>query len=151
MPMLRIAYDISSRTFTASDELGNEVNYQSVPDEMERPILQALSHGIRPMQGVLMSLGACSGIDIVAILEKQRQAFDTFELTVSGEREQNKIPALWVNAHIDFEFGGQVDPDKVLRAANLSIEKYCSVAEILRRSGCKVTYDVALNGTNLSE
>lgn len=92
-----------------------------------------------------MSLGTCSGIDIVAILEKQRQAFDSFSLKISGEREQDKVPALWVKAHVDFILEGPMDPDKAERAAALSIDKYCSVAETLRRAGCAITYTVHLN------
>jgi putative redox protein len=150
MPEIKIAYDINSRTFTASDENGNHVNFQSVPDGIERPLLDGISHAVRPMQGLLMSLGTCSGIDIVAILEKQRQPFDSFELKVTGEREQDKVPALWLNAHITFILNGALDPDKAQRAAALSIEKYCSVAETLRRAGCIITYDVTLNGNTTS-
>ena len=150
MPTIKITYDISSRTFTASDENNNEVNFQSVPDGMDRPVLNAISHGVRPMQGLLMSLGTCSGIDIVAILEKQRQPFDGFELKVTGEREQDKVPALWVKAQIDFILTGTLDADKVQRAAALSIEKYCSVAETLRRAGCNITYTVTLNGNTVN-
>ena len=150
MPVIHVNYDINSRTFTATDESDNHVNFQSVPDGIERPLLDGVSHSVRPMQGLLMSLGTCSGIDIVAILEKQRQPFDSFELIVTGEREQDKVPALWLKAHITFVLTGTPDPDKVERAAALSIEKYCSVAETLRRAGCIVTYSVTLNRNTAS-
>lgn len=150
MPTINIAYDINSRTFTATDENNNHVNFQSVPDGVERPLLDGVSHSVRPMQGLLMSLGTCSGIDIVAILEKQRQPFEHFALKITGEREQDKVPALWLKAHVDFILTGDLDMDKVQRAAALSIEKYCSVAETLRRAGCVITYSVMLNGTTAS-
>lgn len=149
MPIIHILYHIPSRTFTATDEQHNHVNFQSVPDGTERPQLDGISHDVRPMQSLLMALGTCSGIDIVAILEKQRQAFDRFALTITGEREQDKVPALWVKAHVDFILEGALDNDKVQRAAALSIDKYCSVAETLRRAGCAITYAVHLNGTAL--
>lgn len=149
MPTIRILYDISSRTFTAIDEQSNQVNFQSVPDGMERAQLDAISRGVRPMQSLLMALGTCSGIDIVAILEKQRQAFDRFELNVTGTREEDKVPALWVKAHIEFILDGVLDENKVQRAAALSVEKYCSVAETLRRAGCTVSYGIRLNNTPL--
>lgn len=145
MPVIQIQYDIASRTFEAVDENNNQVNFQSVPDGTERPQRNGVSHSVRPMQGLLMSLGSCSGIDIVAILEKQRQVFDRFALTITGEREQDKVPALWVKTHVDFILEGPLDADKVQRAAALSIDKYCSVAETLRRAGCAVTYTVHLN------
>ncbi|KAA5532415.1 OsmC family protein [Taibaiella lutea] len=145
MPAIHIVYHIANRTFTATDEATNQVNFQSVPDGVERPQLQAVSTGVRPMQSLLMGLGTCSGIDIVDILEKQRQSYDSFELKVTAEREQDKIPALWIKAHIDFILkGDKLDADKVNRAAALSIDKYCSVAETLRRAGCEITYAVHL-------
>lgn len=145
MPTIHITYHKANRTFTAIDEMNNHVNFQSVPDGVERPQLEAISTGVRPMQSLLMGLGTCSGIDIVAILEKQRQEYNDFELKVTAEREQDKVPALWVKAHIDFIMkGNNLDADKVNRAAALSIDKYCSVAETLRRAGCVITYEVHL-------
>ncbi len=144
MPSIYIKYHIAERTFTATDENGNHVNFQSVPDGVERPQLEAVSTGVRPMQGVIMSLGTCSGIDIVSILEKQRQVFDSFDMQIDAEREQDKVPALWTKAHIRFVFTGALDADKANRAAVLSIDKYCSVAETLRRAGCVITYEVSL-------
>lgn len=144
MATIHITYHKANRTFTAIDEMENHVNFQSNPDGVERPAQEAVSTGVRPMQSLLMGLGTCSGIDIVAILEKQRQEYDSFELKVTGEREQEKIPALWVKAHIDFILKGNMDADKVKRAAELSIDKYCSVAETLRRAGCEITYEVHL-------
>ncbi len=78
MPVIHVKYHIANRTFTALDEGGNEVNFQSLPDGVEREPVEAVSRSVRPMQGLIMSLGTCSGIDIVAILEKQRQSFDSF-------------------------------------------------------------------------
>lgn len=145
MPSIHIQYHIPSCTFIAVDENQNQVNFQSVPDGVERPQLDGLSHDVRPMLALLMALGSCSGIDIVAILEKQRQVFDSFALRVTGEREQDKVPALWIKAHVDFILEGPLDADKAQRAAALSIDKYCSVAETLRRAGCAITYTVHLN------
>ena len=142
MNSIHIVYHKANRTFTAIDELDNEVNFQSTPDGIERPELKAISIGVRPMQALLMGLGTCSGIDIVAILEKQRQDYDQLELKVTAEREKDKIPALWIKAHVDFILKGKIDADKAIRAAELSIDKYCSVAETLRRAGCEITYTV---------
>lgn len=146
MPLIKIQYDLPSRTFTATDEADNAANFQSVlPEGASLPVRGALSRSIRPMQGLLMSLGTCSGIDIVSILEKQRQDFSAFSLEVHGEREKDKVPALWIKAHVRFVLQGNVDADKAARAAALSMEKYCSVAETLRRAGCEISWDVELS------
>lgn len=144
MPKIEIIYDIPSRTFTAIDESDNQVNFQTVPDGVERPVKEAVSRGVRPMQGLLMSLGTCSGIDIISILEKQRQEFTSFKLLVTAEREKDVIPALWVKANVQFILSGLISEEKAARAAELSIEKYCSVAETLRRAGCVISYSVVI-------
>lgn len=96
--------------------------------------------GVRPMQTLLMALGGCSGIDIVAILKKQRQPIETFTMKISGEREVDTIPSLWKTVHVDFYLTGDLDAAKATKACALSIEKYCSVAETLRRAGATVTW-----------
>lgn len=100
--------------------------------------------GVRPMQSLLMALGGCSGIDIVSILKKQRLTIEGFSMTIKGEREKDKEPSLWESVHIDFVLKGNIDKDKAERACALSINKYCSVAETLRRSGTKITWSVSL-------
>lgn len=103
-------------------------------------------NGFRPMQTVLAALCGCSGVDIVSILKKQRQSFDTLELKVDGEREKDKEPALWSSVTVHFLLTGSVDPLKAYRAAELSMNKYCSVAETLRRAGASIQFDVTVNG-----
>ena len=100
--------------------------------------------GARPMQMLLMGLGGCSGIDVVSILKKQRQVIEGFKMIIKGEREQGKEPSLWKTIHIVFELSGQVDEEKAKRACVLSIDKYCSVAETLRRAGASITWEVKL-------
>ena len=101
--------------------------------------------GIRPMQSLLMGLGGCSGIDIVSILKKQRLTIEAFSMKIKGEREKGKEPSLWETIHIDFELKGNIEPEKAERACALSINKYCSVAETLRRSGTRITWTVTVN------
>ena len=101
--------------------------------------------GIRPMQVLLMGMGGCSGIDIVMILQKQRQTIENFSMKIEGEREAGKEPSLWENVKIVFELTGTIDLDKAQRACDLSMNKYCSVAETLRRGGTHLTWEVRVN------
>jgi putative redox protein len=103
--------------------------------------------GFRPMQMMLAALCGCSGVDIVSILKKQRQSYDSFEIKVNGEREKGKEPSVWETLEVEFVFTGAVDPSKAYRAAELSITKYCSVAETLRRAGATLHFEVTVNGT----
>lgn len=102
--------------------------------------------GVRPMQMLLMGLGGCSAIDIVAILKKQRQQVDDFKIEIEGEREQGKEPSLWKNIRVKYLLTGKIEPEKAKRACELSMGKYCSVAATLLQSGSKITWSVKVNG-----
>jgi putative redox protein len=102
--------------------------------------------GFRPMQTLLAALIGCSSVDVVSILKKQRQDLQSLKMSVDGEREKDKEPSVWVAVEVVFEMTGEVEPSKAYRAAELSINKYCSVAETLRRAGAAITFKVIVNG-----
>ena len=103
--------------------------------------------GLRPMQTVLAALCGCSAVDVVSILKKQRQPLSDLVIKVDGERQKGVEPALWEKVHLLFQISGDVDPAKAARAVQLSIEKYCSVAETLRRAGAVISWEVMVNET----
>ena len=98
-----------------------------------------------PMQALLMAMGGCSGIDVVLILNKQKQEIKNFEIIIDGEREKSKEFSLWKTIHAHFILTGKIEKGKAERAVKLSIEKYCSVAETLRKAGAAITYNVSVN------
>ncbi len=98
--------------------------------------------GFRPMQLLLAALASCSAIDIVSILKKQRQDLGDIRMLIEAEREQGLVPALWKKVVMHVSLEGNLEEDKALRAVELSITKYCSVAETLRRSGTEITFTV---------
>lgn len=100
--------------------------------------------GIRPMQMLLMGLGGCSAIDIVMILKKQRQEVKDFSIHIEGDREKGKEPSLWEDVKVVFTLTGNIDPEKAARACELSMNKYCSVAETLKRGGTNLTWEVVV-------
>lgn len=126
--------------FEAKDANGNTVRLDT-SDETG-----GINFGIRPMQALLMGLGGCSGIDVVSILKKQRLTIEEFSMKIEGEREKGKEPSLWETVHIEFKLKGNIDQEKAERACALSINKYCSVAETLRRSGTAITWNVIVSG-----
>jgi len=113
---------------------------------MDIPVSQGgLGSGFRPMQTLLAALAGCSSVDIVMILKKQKQDFQGLEIEVDGEREEGKEPSLWRMINLKFLISGNVDPQKAQRAVELSMQKYCSVAETLRKAGAEVHYAVYVN------
>ena len=100
--------------------------------------------GFRPMQLLLAALGSCSAIDTISILRKQKQSINHFSIRVEGEREGDLIPSLWKSITVYFDLEGNIDTDKARRACDLSMLKYCSVAETLRRSGTSLHWHVSI-------
>ena len=107
-------------------------------------------NGFRPMQTMLAALCGCSSVDVVSILKKQRQPLEDLVIKVDGERQHGVEPALWEKIHLLFQIKGEVDPAKANRAVQLSMEKYCSVAETLRRASADITWEVMVNETVVS-
>lgn len=130
--------------FEAKDAAGHTVKIDTSPEG------GGTNFGVRPMQMLLMGLGGCSGIDIVNILKKQRQTIEGFSMKIEGEREAGKEPSLWKDVTIVFELTGAIDPDKARRACELSMDKYCSVAETLRRAGGDLKWEVRVNSVAVS-
>lgn len=100
--------------------------------------------GFRPMQSLLAAAGACSSIDVVSILKKQRIEGYGLTITVEGERESGKDANLWKTVHLHFAFTGPVPVDKAQRAVELSVTKYCSVSKTLEAAGATVTSSVTV-------
>jgi len=106
------------------------------------PQMGGQEYGARPMQLLLNALTACSSIDVISILKKQRQEISDYEVTVKGEREPNTEPSLWKNIEMVFEITGNVELDKAKRAVEISISKYCSVAITLVKAGAEIKTEV---------
>jgi len=123
----------------ATDETGHSVRMDSSVEN------GGSNNGVRPMQMLMMGLGGCSAIDVVMILKKQRQEITDFRIEIEGDREKGKEPSLWEKAHVVFHLTGNIDPDKAARAVELSMNKYCSVAETLRKSGTQLTWETRVN------
>jgi len=88
--------------------------------------------GASPVELLLEALGACVSVDVVLILEKMRTPASKVEVTLEADRRQTQ-PRYLTNARISFDvWGEEVIPDKLIRAINLSISKYCSVYHSLR-------------------
>ena len=88
--------------------------------------------GASPVEILMEALGACSAIDVVVIMEKVRTPLQKLEVVVDADRRPTE-PRYVENVRIAFDaWGDGVNYDKLARAINLSIGKYCSVFHLLR-------------------
>jgi putative redox protein len=94
-----------------------------------------------PTDHLLAAVGGCTGIDIVAILQKMRQGLRSLRIEVDGTQAEEH-PKFFTNIHIRYIAEGEnLDPSKVEQAVQLSQEKYCSVRATLT-DRCKVTTEI---------
>ena len=102
-----------------------------------------LEGGFSPMQLLLAGIGGCSAIDILGILEKQKQDLQDLQIEVDGDKQSTGTYSEFKSIHINFIFTGDLDPKKVERAIDLSINKYCSVSKALEKSSeIKTSYEI---------
>ncbi|EAS20044.1 putative osmotically inducible protein C (OsmC) like protein [Flavobacteria bacterium BBFL7] len=100
--------------------------------------------GVSPMELLLMGVGSCSAIDIIAILKKQRQDITSYKVEVTGERYELDDSKPFKSMHVTVLLEGDINPDKAQKAADLSFEKYCSVSKSFNKC-VDITFNVKVN------
>lgn len=89
--------------------------------------------GLGPKAMMLSSLAGCSGLDVVSLLKKMRTSIADFKMEVTGELTEEH-PKYYDKVSVDYHFyGDNLDEDKINKAVNLSVEKYCGVMEMFRK------------------
>jgi putative redox protein len=115
---------IGEQKFVATSPSGHAIAFDSDRDSNQAP---------GPMELLLMALGACTATDIVIILAKKRQKLEWLEVVCSGERAAEP-PTVWTRLEILYRLRGQLDDAAVKHAIQLSEDKYCSVAALLKKT-----------------
>ncbi len=96
--------------------------------------------GMRPMEMVLLGMGGCTAYDVVQMLRKSRCDIETLKIDIRAQRA-DEIPQVFTAIHLHYRVAGDgVTGQKVRRAIDLSIEKYCSATRMLAATA-SVTYD----------
>jgi putative redox protein len=129
--------------FIGSDEEGHSVVFDSsLPSPSKR---KARPRGIGPMSALLASLGACSGMDVAAILLKRQQKLSSLTVEVSGQRPQYGYPKPFTEIHLRYLLGGAALEEKYVKeAVTDSIAKYCSVAATINgKAKVSFSYEIA--------
>jgi putative redox protein len=122
----------------STNQNGNTVDTDGSPD------IGGQGNGLRPMELLLASLASCSAIDIILIMKKQRQQLDNIKIDVLAERINVGNHSEFASIHMFFHFYGTIKEEKAKRAIDLSLDDYCSVAQILKKTA-KISYDFDIN------
>lgn len=95
-------------------------------------------NGGRPMEVLLTALGGCTGMDLVTILNKKKRNLQGLKINLHGERVPTH-PHIFKRISIEYLlWGPDILDEDVQWAVNLSLEKYCSVAAMLKKC-CELT------------
>lgn len=94
----------------------------------------------KPMELVLIALGGCTSMDVLSILKKMRQDVRDYDLELDAEKAEGH-PSVFTKIHLHYIIKGKnVNHDNVNKAIELSMNQYCSVSAMLKKS-VDVTWD----------
>ncbi|CAM1334521.1 OsmC family protein [Tenacibaculum aestuariivivum] len=89
--------------------------------------------GLRPKAMMLSALAGCSGLDIISLLNKMRTSITDFKMEVTGQLTEEH-PKYYHIVTVDYHFyGTDLNEDKINKAVQLSVDKYCGVMEMFRK------------------
>lgn len=83
--------------------------------------------GPRPAELLLVAQAGCAGMDVISILRKKRQPPARYEVRVAGEQRETPVPHVFESIRIVHVVDGDVEPEALRRAIELSATKYCTV------------------------
>lgn len=90
--------------------------------------------GFGPKALLLTGLAGCSGIDVVEILEKMRVPFAALEIDAAAEQTAEH-PRVFETIHLTYKINAEENQrEKIIKAIDLSLEKYCGVAAMLKKN-----------------
>ena len=125
---------VENVTFVAESGSGHAIVIDGPPEGGGRNL------GVRPMEMLLMGMGACTAFDVIHILRKGRQKVTDCVAELSSERA-TEDPKVFTKIHVHFVVKGQgLTEQTVARALNLSAEKYCSASLMLGKTAV-ITHD----------
>ena len=96
--------------------------------------------GLRPSEGVLVALGACTGADVVSILRKKRQPVSAYHVEVRGD-QRAEHPRSFVRIDVLHQIAGEwVEAEAVRRSIELSVTRYCAVTAQLASGDVTISH-----------
>ncbi len=102
--------------------------------------MNANGEGVSPMENLLISVAACSCVDVESLLAKMRNDVDHIEIEITGKRAEDQTPKPYTAIHFHFKLYGKIKEKSAIKAIDMAVEKYCSVSACLDPN-IEVTHD----------
>lgn len=127
MPKVKVEHQ-GRLKFLGTGDNGGQVTMDTQPEN------GGANEGITPMQNVLTSLGACSGMDVVAILRNQKIELSGYEINIEAENADSH-PHVFTKIDVEHVLHGKgLDYEKAKVAVEKSTTTYCSVIAMLSKT-----------------
>ncbi len=98
----------------------------------------------RPVEVLLAALGGCTGMDVVLILRKSKHVPAAFRIEIQDERA-TEYPQVLKKIHLAYVFSPDVPRDRAEKAIELSLAKYCPIANSLA-GVAEITHELRFEG-----
>jgi putative redox protein len=105
--------------------------------------------GPSPKELVLNAMMGCTAMDVVSILKKMRQKIKHFSMEIEAEKTL-EYPVHFKSATLIYYVEGPIEPEKLIRAVDSSLSKYCGVNYMISRS-CDMNFKIFLNSAKINE
>lgn len=92
-----------------------------------------LRAGPGPTESILAALAGCTSMDVGSILRKKRQPAAAYRIAVTAEKA-DEHPQVYTSIVVEHQVSGEVEPEALRRAIELSATAYCPVSAMLSRS-----------------
>lgn len=127
----------SAMSFTAETGSGHLLAMDGAPEAGGKNL------GPRPMELLLAGTGGCTAFDVVMILRRGRHEILDCEVSLEADRAETD-PKVFTRIHFRFRVSGRkLKEEAVIRAIELSKEKYCSASIMLAKTAA-ISYDLEL-------
>lgn len=131
--------------FESDNPSGHKLTMFSVADEENKD-----TTGYGPKALMLSSLAGCSALDVISLLKKMRAEVEDFKIEITAELT-DEHPKFYNKVKVDYHFSdAELQPEKIQKAVNLSVTKYCGVMEMFRQFA-DVKTEIFLHEINVKE
>ena len=89
--------------------------------------------GVGPVELVAIALAGCTAMDVISILTKKQEKVTSFDVNIKADRA-TVYPKVILDAVLDYVIVGRnINEESLLRAIDLSVNKYCPVHAMLEK------------------
>ena len=129
---------------TWTEKMKFEAQSRDFKIQMDAKSPMGSDSAMTPKELLLLAVSGCTGMDVVALLKKFKQPFETFSVEAEGELTEGKAPSIFKEINLIFKITGNVEANKAIEAVQLSQTKYCGVSAMVATS-VPIHYTIFIN------